>query len=107
MKEVREQRVKSGRENSARSRREGREGSGGSADSGHSSGSTRGERLSAKMRSLPASNEPYEASGPKELDASYMDPLGPQVERPKTGAKKHMDDDDFADEVLGDDLLPE
>ncbi|XP_037542593.1 intraflagellar transport protein 88 homolog, partial [Nematolebias whitei] len=101
MKEVREQRVKSGRENSARSRREGREGSGGSADSGHSSGSTRGERLSAKMRSLPASNEPYEASGPKELDASYMDPLGPQVERPKTGAKKHMDDDDFADEVLG------
>uniref|UniRef100_UPI0037E86625 intraflagellar transport protein 88 homolog isoform X4 n=1 Tax=Semicossyphus pulcher TaxID=241346 RepID=UPI0037E86625 len=40
-------------------------------------------------------------------DASYVDPLGPQVERPKTGAKKRVEDDDFADEELGDDLLPE
>uniref|UniRef100_A0A8D3A4Z0 Intraflagellar transport 88 homolog n=1 Tax=Scophthalmus maximus TaxID=52904 RepID=A0A8D3A4Z0_SCOMX len=77
------------------------------ADSSHSGSSTRGERLSAKMRSLPASNEPYEASSPKELDASYVDPLGPQMERPKTGAKKRVEDDDFADEELGDDLLPE
>lgn len=37
------------------------------ADSGHSSNSTKGERLSAKMRSLPGSNEPYEASSPKEI----------------------------------------
>ncbi|XP_042282376.1 intraflagellar transport protein 88 homolog isoform X2 [Thunnus albacares] len=133
MKELREQRVKSGREGSARGRREGREGSAGSAgtsevdvkavsqsetkqlsplldsgrDSGHSSNSTKGERLSAKVRSLPGSNEPYEASSPKELDASYVDPLGPQMERPKTGAKKRVEDDDFADEELGDDLLPE
>ncbi|XP_029980606.1 intraflagellar transport protein 88 homolog isoform X1 [Sphaeramia orbicularis] len=76
-------------------------------ESGHSSNSMKGERLSAKMRSLPGSNEPYEASNPKELDASYVDPLGPQMERPKTGAKKRVDDDDFADEELGDDLLPE
>ncbi|XP_061579063.1 intraflagellar transport protein 88 homolog [Cololabis saira] len=101
MKEIREQRVKSGREGSARGRREGREGS---ADS---SSSTKGERLSAKMRSLPGSNEPYEASSPKELDVSYVDPLGPQMERPKTGARKRVEDDDFADEELGDDLLPE
>ncbi|XP_019956242.2 intraflagellar transport protein 88 homolog isoform X2 [Paralichthys olivaceus] len=107
MKEMREQRVKSGREGSARGRREGREGSGGSADSSHSSNSTKGERLSTRMRSLPASNEPYEANSPKELDASYVDPLGPQMERPKTGAKKRVEDDDFADEELGDDLLPE
>ncbi|XP_027878693.1 intraflagellar transport protein 88 homolog isoform X3 [Xiphophorus couchianus] len=105
MKELREQRVKSGRENSARGRREG---STGSADSGRSSSSSsKGERLSAKMRSLPGSNEPYEASSPKELDASYVDPLGPQMDRPKTGAKKPADDDDFADEDLGDELLPE
>ncbi|KAM8749919.1 intraflagellar transport protein 88 homolog isoform 1-T1 [Acanthopagrus schlegelii] len=104
MKEIREQRVKSGRDGSARSRREGREGS---ADSSHSGSSTKGERLSAKMRSLPGSNEPYEASSPKEIDASYVDPLGPQMERPKTGAKKRGEDDDFADEELGDDLLPE
>lgn len=107
MKEIREQRVKSGRENSAKGRREGREGSTGSADSGRSSSSSKGERLSAKMRSLPGSNEPYEASSPKELDASYVDPLGPQMERPKTGAKRLVDEDDFADEDLGDDLLPE
>lgn len=38
------------------------------ADSGRSSSSsTKGERLSAKMRSLPGSNEPYEASSQKEL----------------------------------------
>ncbi|XP_077947007.1 intraflagellar transport protein 88 homolog isoform X5 [Gasterosteus aculeatus] len=102
MKEIREQRVKAGREGSARSRREGREGS---ADAGH--GNTKGERLSAKMRSLPGSNEPYEANSPKEIDASYVDPLGPQTERPKTGAKKRVEGDDFADEELGDDLLPE
>ncbi|CAJ1079071.1 intraflagellar transport protein 88 homolog isoform X5 [Xyrichtys novacula] len=107
MKVNKEQRVKSGREGSARGRKEGREGSAGSADSTHSSSSTKGDRLSAKMRSLPGSNEPYEASSPKEIDASYVDPLGPQMERPKTGAKKRMEDDDFADEELGDDLLPE
>uniref|UniRef100_A0A671UFS3 Intraflagellar transport protein 88 homolog n=1 Tax=Sparus aurata TaxID=8175 RepID=A0A671UFS3_SPAAU len=101
MKEIREQRVKSGRDGSARSRREG------SAGSAGDSNSTKGERLSAKMRSLPGSNEPYEASSPKEIDASYVDPLGPQMERPKTGAKKRGEEDDFADEELGDDLLPE
>ncbi|XP_054887377.1 intraflagellar transport protein 88 homolog isoform X4 [Poeciliopsis prolifica] len=107
MKELREQRVKSGRENSARSRREGSTGSAGEYSGRSSSSSSKGERLSAKMRSLPGSNEPYEASSPKELDASYVDPLGPQTDRPKTGAKKPADDDDFADEDLGDDLLPE
>uniref|UniRef100_A0A3Q3XBH9 Uncharacterized protein n=1 Tax=Mola mola TaxID=94237 RepID=A0A3Q3XBH9_MOLML len=103
MKEIREQRVKSGREGSARGRRDGSAGS----DSSHSGNSTKGERLSTKVRSLPGSNEPYEASSPKELDASYVDPLGPQVERPKTGAKNRVKEDDFADEELGDDLLPE
>lgn len=109
------------------------------ADRSHSGGSTKGERLSAKMRSLPVPSEPYESSAPKELgekrspftsrspvcsrrdlgslccslchsppaDAFYVDPLGPQMERPKTGAKKRLEDDDFEDEVLGDDLLPE
>ncbi|KAJ3601457.1 hypothetical protein NHX12_032425 [Muraenolepis orangiensis] len=40
-------------------------------------------------------------------DASYVDPLGPQTERPKTAAKKRGEESDFADEELGDDLLPE
>ncbi|XP_043360210.1 intraflagellar transport protein 88 homolog isoform X3 [Dermochelys coriacea] len=100
LKEIRDQRVKSGRDGSARSRREG---SGG----GDSGGSAKGERLSAKLRALPGTNEPYESSGNKEIDASYVDPLGPQTERPKTAARKRMDEDEFADEELGEDLLPE
>ncbi|XP_071211087.1 intraflagellar transport protein 88 homolog isoform X2 [Salvelinus alpinus] len=78
-------------------------------DSGHSSHGTsaKGERLSAKMRALPGSNEPYEASSQRDIDASYVDPLGAPMERPKTAAKKRNEDDDFADEELGDDLLPE
>lgn len=40
-------------------------------------------------------------------DASYMDPLGPEAERPKKGAKNRVMDYDFADEELGEDLLPE
>ncbi|XP_055101259.1 intraflagellar transport protein 88 homolog isoform X8 [Symphalangus syndactylus] len=44
--------------------------------------------------------------GSASSDASYVDPLGPEIERPKTAAKKKIDEDDFADEEL-DDLLPE
>ncbi|KAG7265292.1 hypothetical protein CRUP_032445 [Coryphaenoides rupestris] len=108
MKEIREQRVRSGREGSTRGRREGREGSA-SSDSGNSSqgNSSRGDRLSSRLRSLPGSNEPYESSGQRDLDASYVDPLGPQTERPKTAAKKRAEESDFADEELGDDLLPD
>nr|XP_020657707.1 intraflagellar transport protein 88 homolog isoform X2 [Pogona vitticeps] len=101
LKEMREQRVKSGRDGSARARREG------SASGDPGSITVKGERLSAKLRSLPGSNEPYESSNSKEIDASYLDPLGPQVERPKTALRKKMDEDEFADEELGDDLLPE
>lgn len=37
--------------------------------------------------------------------SSYADPLGPLPTRPMTAAGKR--DDDFGDEELGDDLLPE
>ncbi|RMC07302.1 hypothetical protein DUI87_16760 [Hirundo rustica rustica] len=128
LKEIREQRVKSGRDGSARSRKEG------SGDSG----GTKGERLSAKLKALPGTSEPYESSSSKEIgkwtsytffifmvlgerenkergkkitvcwkNASYTDPLGPQPERPKTAARKRTEEDDFADEELGEDLLPE
>ncbi|XP_001086373.1 intraflagellar transport protein 88 homolog isoform X1 [Macaca fascicularis] len=106
MKEIREQRIKSGRDGSGGSRGK-REGSA-SGDSGQNySAGSKGERLSARLRALPGTNEPYESSSNKEIDASYVDPLGPQIERPKTAAKKRIDEDDFADEELGDDLLPE
>ncbi|KAI2660580.1 hypothetical protein H4Q32_008176 [Labeo rohita] len=136
MKEIREQRVRSGRDSSARGRREGSAGSGSSSspintpplrasvsrseakyspvleqgrDSGQSNHGTsaKGERLSVKLKTLPGSNEPYEASTQQEIDASYVDPLGPQMQRPKTAARKRTEEDEFADEELGDDLLPE
>uniref|UniRef100_A0A7M4F3D1 Intraflagellar transport protein 88 homolog n=1 Tax=Crocodylus porosus TaxID=8502 RepID=A0A7M4F3D1_CROPO len=89
LKEMREQRVKSGRDGSTTSL------------------FTKGERLSVKLRSLSGANEPYESSSNKEIDASYVDPLGPQAERPKTAIRKKTEEDDFADEELGEDLLPE
>ncbi|KAG1659633.1 Intraflagellar transport protein 88 [Nymphon striatum] len=55
---------------------------------------------------LPESNEPYEISN-REIDASYSDPLGPQMERPRTAARRKDIEDEFENEELGDDLLPE
>ncbi|XP_057388926.1 intraflagellar transport protein 88 homolog isoform X6 [Balaenoptera acutorostrata] len=106
MKEIREQRTKSGRDGSGGPRGR-RDGSAGSDGGQNCSAGSRGERLSAQLRALPRTEEPYDSSSNKELDASYVDPLGPQIERPRTAAKKRVDEDDFADEELGDDLLPE
>ncbi|XP_045130725.1 intraflagellar transport protein 88 homolog isoform X2 [Portunus trituberculatus] len=50
--------------------------------------------------------EPYIPSN-KEVDSSYVDPLGPLQERPKTSLRRKQDEDEFADEDIGDDLLPE
>lgn len=104
-KEIREQRVKSGRDGSARGRREGSAGSE-NGQNCHVS-SAKGERMSSKLKMLPGVNDPYETSPNKDIDASYVDPLGPQIERPKTAARKRVEEDEFADEELGDDLLPE
>ncbi|XP_017786261.1 PREDICTED: intraflagellar transport protein 88 homolog [Nicrophorus vespilloides] len=41
------------------------------------------------------------------LDTTYVDPLGPLPSRPRTQAGKPLDFDDFADDQIGDDLLPE
>uniref|UniRef100_A0A8B9G3Y9 Intraflagellar transport protein 88 homolog n=2 Tax=Amazona TaxID=12929 RepID=A0A8B9G3Y9_9PSIT len=70
-------------------------------------GGTKGERLNARLKAFPETSEPYESSVCKEIDVSYIDPLGPQAERPKTAARKRAEEDDFADEELGDDMLPE
>ncbi|VTJ80611.1 Hypothetical predicted protein, partial [Marmota monax] len=66
MKEIREQRIKSGRDGSGGSRGK-REGSAGSDSGQNSSASSKGERLSAKLRALPGTNEPYESSSNKEI----------------------------------------
>ena len=45
------------------------------------------------------------------MDSTYSDPLGPMAERPKTSAGPRagggLKEDEFADEEIGDDLLPE
>lgn len=41
------------------------------------------------------------------IDVNYSDPLGPLPLRPRTGAGKPFDFEDFGNEELGDDLLPE
>ena len=44
----------------------------------------------------------------KEVDSSYADPLGPAPERPRTSAGNRLkNEDEFDDEEIGDDLLPE
>ncbi|XP_038059049.1 intraflagellar transport protein 88 homolog isoform X2 [Patiria miniata] len=125
-KELREQRASSGtrRTGSGRSARGGSAGGsahgirGGSAamsnypDSGHgsrqSSARSGSARRSGKTRaSLPEANGPYEVES-QNVDASYVDPLGPSTERPKTAARRRdQTEDEFGDEELGDDLLPE
>lgn len=101
----------------------------GSAISGHEEAGvlppkSPGTRLSARSaRSIPGSalsggrstrlslndldeTEPYIPSN-KEVDSSYVDPLGPLQERPKTSLRRKQDEDEFADDDIGDDLLPE
>ncbi|XP_063223516.1 intraflagellar transport protein 88 homolog isoform X2 [Bacillus rossius redtenbacheri] len=69
-----------------------------------SSGAT--GRLS-KLSLVESDGEAYAPSHTK-IDASYSDPLGPVAERPRTSAgRKPPPDEEFADDELGDDLLPE
>jgi len=60
----------------------------------------------ASKISFNESDETFQVTN-KEVDASYVDPLGPQAERPKTSVRKRDVDDEFDNEELGDDLLPE
>ncbi|XP_048258387.1 intraflagellar transport protein 88 homolog isoform X3 [Haliotis rufescens] len=104
-KELRDQRATSGtRRGSGRGRREDREGSG----SGHrkEKGRQRGDR---KRPTFDEEEEnPYQSGQKQDIDATYSDPLGPQIERPKTAARrKDAMEDEFGDEELGDDMLPD
>ncbi len=73
--------------------------------------SSHGRSVPASARlTLPEDDENEEDSEdvPKEVDSNYSDPLGPMPERPKTSAGTRINpEDEFADEEIGDDLLPE
>lgn len=110
-KELREQRAQSaGRRGSGR-RRESSAGSVGQDLDRDGSGGGRGSQR--QQRTRPNLNDgdtqgPYQSSQQQEIDASYADPLGPS-ERPRTAVARKKDprEDEFGDEELGDDLLPE
>ncbi|KAK6171274.1 hypothetical protein SNE40_019498 [Patella caerulea] len=105
-KELKEQRATSGTRRSGSGRgtrdrdQQDRDGSAGRKGQRTNSGRTRG--------TLPDGDDDSFTGGQKDVDASYSDPLGPQMERPKTAAqRRNPHDDEFGDEELGDDLLPE
>ncbi len=106
---LREERAASGTRRGSGRRRPEREGSAGS-DAGSRTNSASMKR-GGKGRNIEfneGDEEPYQVSNKQEVDHNYVDPLGPQVERPKTAATRRPDiQDEFADEELGDDLLPE
>ncbi|KAH7938367.1 hypothetical protein HPB49_022875 [Dermacentor silvarum] len=115
-KEMKEQRSSSSGSRSGSHRSSGRLSRDGSASSSTSiqsepamskaRASTTSGRARAKIPLVEA-EEAYQTS-PRDIDASYEDPLGPLEERPRTAARtRHQVEDDFDNEELGDDMLPE
>ncbi|XP_014674205.1 PREDICTED: intraflagellar transport protein 88 homolog [Priapulus caudatus] len=106
-KELRDQRISSGRRPG--SSRGSRISSAESERSSASGNASRSRPLSTEKAKVDLSSAgPYEYSKHLDVDVSYKDPLGPQMERPRTSARrKEEKEEDFADEELGDDLLPE
>ena len=101
-KELRDQR----RENSGRKSGRNR-GSGGSDRSG--SGSRKeSARQNSGRRDQEVALRDSSSGRKKPVDATYSDPIGDLPPRPRTAARTRVaDEDDFGDEELGDDLLPE
>ncbi|PNF32805.1 hypothetical protein B7P43_G04474 [Cryptotermes secundus] len=60
-----------------------------------------------KMALLETSETYSPTSQHRDVDASYSDPLGPLAERPRTSVGHKHAEDEFGDEELGEDLLPE
>jgi len=58
---------------------------------------------------IPDNDDSFSFGGAKEVDATYADPLGEAPARPKTAGRQRPQqvEDEFADEEIGDDLLPE
>lgn len=58
---------------------------------------------------IPDNDDSFSFSGSKEVDATYADPLGEAPARPKTAGRQRPQqvEDEFGDEEIGDDLLPE
>lgn len=116
-KEMKEHRTSSSGSRSGSRRSSGRLSRDGSASSNNSvqsepvtmRGQQSGNSGRATRHQIPLveDEETYQASH-KEVDASYEDPLGPLEERPRTAARaRNQIEEDFDNDELGDDMLPE
>ncbi|XP_045196090.1 intraflagellar transport protein 88 homolog isoform X2 [Mercenaria mercenaria] len=103
-KELKDQRASSGTRRGSGRRREGSAEADRETSASMRSGGKRGARRRPNLDD--ADEEAYQPRK-QEVDSNYVDPLGPQMERPKTAAKRRDFDDQFDDEELGEDLLPE
>ncbi|KAK3096733.1 hypothetical protein FSP39_002774 [Pinctada imbricata] len=99
-KELREQRANSGTRRGS-GRRRGEDGLEPEGSAGR-----RGGKGARRRPNLEGADDEFH-SPKQDIDATYSDPLGPQMERPKTAAARKMDNDDLFDDEMGDDLLPE
>ncbi|XP_015769439.1 PREDICTED: intraflagellar transport protein 88 homolog [Acropora digitifera] len=119
-RELKQQRATSGtRKGSGRAGSGNLPGSAGSRNSSSGSGSegvdSSGGRRSAnrsagRTKPFVADNDDsFSFGGAKDIDATYADPLGEAPVRPKTAGRQRPQqvEDEFGDEEIGDDLLPE
>nr|CAB3255439.1 intraflagellar transport protein 88 homolog [Phallusia mammillata] len=78
----------------------------GSADSSSRDNSASGG--SARQRRVITELTDSEQNSRQNVDASYSDPLGPSMDRPKTAARQRTDgNDDFDDIIVDENLLPD
>ncbi|KAJ7394244.1 Intraflagellar transport protein 88 [Desmophyllum pertusum] len=121
-RELKQQRANSGsRKGSGRAGSANMPGTGGSRNNSAGSESGRvdsgGNRRSANRSAgqtkptIPDNDDSFTGSfgGAKEVDATYADPLGEAPARPKTAGRQRPQqaEDEFGDEEIGDDLLPD
>lgn len=57
--------------------------------------------MDAEMMSI------HESGTQNPANVTYSDPLGPEVERPKTASRSRHMHDEFADEELDENMLPD
>ncbi|KAF7281157.1 intraflagellar transport protein 88-like protein nompB [Rhynchophorus ferrugineus] len=68
---------------------------------------SRNVRNTRTIRNQDSAGSSDSGIGQTNIDYNYSDPLGPLPTRPRTQAGKALDFEDFSNEELGDDLLPE
>jgi intraflagellar transport protein 88 len=112
-RDMADQRAMSSRPGSRRSSSRNSARTGSAVSATHSPGDSRtpsrsGGGGAGAVNRLALDEETTYAPASKEIDTSYADPLGPMPERPRTSAGvRGGREEEFEDEEIGDDLLPE